>query len=367
MKLILVAACALLYVAYRALHAEMLHVVLGLHSAPPLTQLDALLGVALHITNSLHINNIVAQANALDREDAKNLAQLRKTHDELMNVAIKVSAPTQVMECMRGKTCKRTEMHVQSRESHKIPIIVYKLNNPTQQGRIVVYFHGGGMVLGSAQDSAFGPLFGMELNASIVVAVEYRKAPEFPYPVALHDGFDVLEWVVANHATTFASADLNLLTLAGESAGGLMTAAVAQQWRDAKREPQIDTMLLAIPMLSPVLSTSYAKFKDIHGLPLEMMSFFWQMYISPQSSLYECAMDALCSPLAATVERMQGIAKRAIVISCNADVLLDESLAYAQKLTNAGVKVHALRLNGTHTAGMPLNLAKMREFFYRVN
>ena len=204
----------------------------------------------------------------------------------------------------------------------------------------LVYFHGGGWVLGNSftHDRLIREL---AVGAHIaVVFVNYTPAPEARYPQANEEAYAATKWIKANGA----SIGLNTTKLAvgGDSVGGNMAIAVTLMAKERKG-PQIDFQLLFYPVTDAGFDTSsYQQFANGHFLTLNAMVWFWNQYAPNRADRAQIT----ASPLRADIEQLKGLPE-ALVITAENDVLRDEGEAYAKKLNAAGVKVTAARYIGT--------------------
>jgi acetyl esterase len=204
----------------------------------------------------------------------------------------------------------------------------------------VVYLHGGGWVLGGidthdrlVREIANGA-------GAAVVFVDYTRAPEGRYPLAIEESYAATEWVARNGASI--GVDPSRLAIAGDSAGGTLAAAVTLLAKE-RQGPAIDFQVLFYPVTDASLDTaSYHQFASGYFLTREAMRWFWNHYAPDESTRNE----PTASPLRASVEQLAGLPP-ALVISGECDVLRDEGEAYARKLIEAGVRVTAIRLVGT--------------------
>jgi acetyl esterase len=199
----------------------------------------------------------------------------------------------------------------------------------TEDRPTLVFYHGGGWTLGTL-DSADDICRELAHRAGCLVAsVDYRLAPEHPFPAAVDDAMAALEWV-ADHAGSFG-ADPERLGVAGTSAGGNLAAATALRTRD--RSVDIDGQFLLYPILDHAFDTpSYGEFADSPLLSRADMQWFWEQYLrSPVDGA-----NPYASPLRAS--DVSGLAP-ATVLTAGRDVLRDEAVAYAEKLDAAGVSV----------------------------
>ncbi len=221
--------------------------------------------------------------------------------------------------------------------------LAYRLYRPDSQGPhpIVVYFHGGGWVLGdAASDDPFCRDLCVRSDA-ILISVDYRHAPEASFPAAPDDGFAAVRWV-ADHASSLGGAP-GPPAVAGWSAGANVAAVVCQTARDAGG-PAIAGQLLVTPVTDCDLTRpSYVDNADGYVLTAALMAWFWDHYADPADRF-----DPLASPLRA--DDLTGLPP-AMVVTCQFDPLRDEGDAYAAALASAGVPVRHLRCRGqVHTS-----------------
>lgn len=203
----------------------------------------------------------------------------------------------------------------------------------------IVYFHGGGWVLGDA-DTHDRLVRELAIGAqAAVVFVNYSPSPEARYPVALEEGYAVLEWIARSGGT--AALDGTHIAVAGDSAGGNLAAALTLL---AKRRngPKIAQQLLFYPVTDANFTTgSYERFAQGYFLTRDAMKWFWDAYAPDANTRAE----SLASPLRASLSELAGLPP-ALVFTAEADVLRDEGEAYARKLMEAGVSVTAQRCLG---------------------
>ncbi len=219
----------------------------------------------------------------------------------------------------------------------------YRLYRPEGHGPhpIVVYYHGGGWVLGSAvSDDPFCRDLCKRSDA-VIVSVNYRHAPEARFPAAVDDAYAALQWV-AEHAIDLGGIP-GQLAVAGWSAGGNLAAVVAQLARD-NGGPAIAGQLLITPVTNSDLETaSYIENADGYVLTKPLMVWFWDHYIDEADRD-----DPRVSPLKA--ESLTGLPP-AFIVTCQFDPLREEGRAYAAALEDAGVSVTQLQARGhTHTS-----------------
>ena len=218
----------------------------------------------------------------------------------------------------------------------RIPVRVYRpAAGLTVKRAAVMYFHGGGWVLGNlaTHDSLCRRL--AKAAHCTVIAVDYRLAPEHPYPAPLDDCYDATVYV-AEHSGEFG-VDPQRLVVAGDSAGGNLAAAVAIRARDAGG-PKILAQVLIYPALDAgCASESYRAFQTGHGLTAQDMRWFWRQYLGARKP------ETLATPsLLDDCARLP----QAIIVTAEYDVLRDEAEAYARRLKAAGTPVRLHRHGG---------------------
>jgi len=142
---------------------------------------------------------------------------------------------------------------------------------------IVVFFHGGGWVMGDPQLIDV-PARELAVDAAvIVISAGHRLAPEHPYPAAHQDAYDVTRWVIENASSL--GGDPGRVAVAGESTGANLAASVALRARD-ERSFGLAAQLLIYPVLDPAMSSdSYVRYADGHLLTAAAMRQFWGHYL----------------------------------------------------------------------------------------
>jgi acetyl esterase len=211
-----------------------------------------------------------------------------------------------------------------------VPVRIY--HGEGRPTGLLVYFHGGGFVMGSigimdnvARELAYG-------TGAVVVSVEYRLAPEHPYPAGLDDCEAVTRWASANAARFDASPER--VVVAGESAGGNLAAAVALRLRDAG-----DISLAAQVLIYPAVAgrSHYPSREQFDGLVISRTAGdrFWKAY----SGGRDLDDDPYAVPLAA--RDLSGLPPALVVIG-GCDMLRDEGRTYATRLRADGVDVEEL-------------------------
>jgi acetyl esterase len=191
---------------------------------------------------------------------------------------------------------------------------------------ILVYFHGGGWVIGDLDTADAVCREIATLAEVIVVSVDYRLAPEHVYPAAVQDSYAALQWVNDNLETLQGNGKIGV---GGESAGGNLAAVVAQQSRD-RGGPPIAFQCLLYPVTDAEMSRpSYSENGSGYLLETTTMEWFWDTYCPD----LEQRLNADASPL-----RAKNLADLppALVVTAEFDPLRDEGNAYAHALQAAG-------------------------------
>jgi acetyl esterase len=202
---------------------------------------------------------------------------------------------------------------------------------------VLVYYHGGGWVIGNLD--AYDPTCRALTNAArcVVVSIEYRLAPEHKFPAAPEDCYAALQWVGAN--ADGINGDPMRIAIGGDSAGGNLTAVVAQMSRDRGGVRPV-YQLLVYPVTDHGYDTpSYRENADDYLLTKDAMVWFWNHYLGSESD----GNSPLASPLRA--DNLRDLPP-ALVITAEFDPLRDEGEAYAAKLRDAGVPVMLTRYDG---------------------
>jgi acetyl esterase len=198
----------------------------------------------------------------------------------------------------------------------------------------LLYFHGGGYVIGDL-DTHDNICRRLCCDAgTVVVSVDYRLAPRHGFPAAVDDALAAFDWLCAGGASSLGADGLRL-AVGGDSAGGTLAAVVARHARD--RGVPLRAQLLLYPVTD--LAGRYPS-HDEHAatppIPQPVQDWFWELYLGPGGAADPALRrDPRVSPLhAASVE---GLAP-AFVLTAGLDPLRDEGAAYAERLAGAGVE-----------------------------
>ena len=218
----------------------------------------------------------------------------------------------------------------------EVPVRIYTPNAPAPLP-LLVYFHGGGWVLGGL-DTHDGTCRELANGTGcVVVSVDYRLAPEHKFPAAAEDCYAVTQWAAAHAAEL--GADAKRLAVGGDSAGGNLAAVVAQIARD-RGGPPIVFQLLIYPVIAAAFDTpSYRDNAEGYLLTAGDMRWFWNHYLASSAD----AADPYAAPLGALT--LAGLPP-ALVITAEFDPLRDEGELYAHRLEEAGVPARLTRYDG---------------------
>jgi len=209
-----------------------------------------------------------------------------------------------------------------------IPVRFYRASSDRTLRPLLVYFHGGGWMLGSLEGyDATCRRLAAKADCG-VLSVDYRLAPEWPFPAAVNDALDATRWCAAHAARL--STHPSMLAVGGDSAGGNLAAVVAQQTRnDADLRLALQVLIYAATDVSSE-SPSYRRHAEGYMLTAAAMRTFIGHYVpNPADRTDVRASPLLCDDLSRL--------PRALVISAEFDPLVDENEAYARRLADAGV------------------------------
>jgi acetyl esterase len=213
-----------------------------------------------------------------------------------------------------------------------VPVRIYRPAETKGQkaAPCIVFLHGGGFIKGdldSADSNAWGA---SEYSGAVAVSVDYRLAPENPYPAALNDVYGVVEYLAANAAKL--GIDENRIALWGESAGGNLTAAVCLMIRDRKKGPKIAAQVSIYGGFNDEFtSESYTIHGNSIGLKMEFIREAWGVYMSGPSTDRQYAAPLKHKSLAGLPP--------AFLHYAEIDPIADDSPQYAKLLKDAGVPV----------------------------
>ena len=224
----------------------------------------------------------------------------------------------------------------EDRDADGVPVRIYRPVETDEPSPALLYFHGGGWVTGNLDTHDGIARAFARRTPCVVIAVDYRVAPENPYPAAIDDAWTATAWTAANAVEL--GLDAGRIAVGGDSAGGTLAAVVARRARDAGIP--LAAQLLIYPVTDYCFDTpSYSLFESGYGLTREGMRWYWDHYLGEWGH----GDDPDISP--ARVTYFGGLAP-AIVITAELDVLRDEGESYAEQLAGASVATWRVRYDG---------------------
>jgi acetyl esterase len=251
-----------------------------------------------------------------------------ETRDSIRAASLQLAAPS-------------TEVHEVADRTMAVPggeiglrIYVPRASREDRLFPIVVHFHGAGFVAGDLDTHDSIARFHCHHADALVISVDYRLAPEHPFPAAVDDAYAAVEWAVA-HARELAG-DASRIAVLGDSAGGNL-AAVVSQLAQARQGPRIVFQALVYPVVDFRLGATYPSREQFGGgdffLSNRDLEFFRSCYLD---DVQRHASDPRASPLLGG--DLAGLPP-ALVVTAGCDPLYDEGKAYADRLAAAGVPV----------------------------
>ncbi|MDL2409361.1 alpha/beta hydrolase [Rhizobium calliandrae] len=212
-----------------------------------------------------------------------------------------------------------------------ITVRIYRgFGAPSKDGPGLLYFHGGGWVIGNLDSHDEICRWFANLGKCTVICPDYRLAPEHKFPAGLMDCAAALGFM-AKSATDFGI-DLRRIAVAGDSAGGNLAAVLAVMSRSGAA-PRLAAQLLIYPNTDATQTAdSYRRYATGFGLTATTMKWFRDYYVRTAADI----VDWRVSPLRA--ESVAGAAP-AFIATAGYDILVDEGTAYAERLRQEGVRV----------------------------
>lgn len=220
-----------------------------------------------------------------------------------------------------------------------LPVYVYKSANIKPNSPVVIYFHGGGFVIPLISDGhRFARKYANAFDA-IIVAVDYRVAPQYPYPAAVNDCYNTFKWVLENAKTIGGNPEK--IAVIGESAGGNLAAVVSQKaLKDGYTNIKHQTLFCPSTDIAHVYSyPSNKALQNGYILDKKFMDYFFDAYLPNKSDTF----NADASPLLQS--SFVGL-PQAFVITAQFDPIKDEGVAYYHKLKQAGVPTKYKNMEG---------------------
>lgn len=250
--------------------------------------------------------------------------------------ALTVEAVRATMRAMTPLTDLPEPPLATARELGTAPVRALLLDPRDQRepGPVVVWFHGGGFISGDIDSHrAFAADVAQRLDLPVVL-VDYRLAPEAPYPAAVEDAEEIARWVASNPAEL--DREVTGLVLAGDSAGGTLTIVTAMALRDRPASTPVVAQLVIYPATDLTVEyPSQREFAQGYLLTAESRQFYYDCYGAVPT-------EVRASPL---LGEMAGLPP-AVVLTAGLDPVRDEGRAYAAALVAAGVPTTYLEAVG---------------------
>ncbi len=261
---------------------------------------------------------------------------------------------SKVLEIPAAKMHKIEDFTIPARDGYALPLRLYepKLSPEQRAGSsglpLLLFFHGGGFTIGSiVTHDHVCRMFARDAPC-LVISVDYRLAPEAPFPAAVNDAWDALQWVFG-HAHEL-NIDPNRIAIGGDSAGGNLAAVTAIHARDQAAMLNHWTPVLQL-LIYPRTSLrtdmpSHIALAEGFLLEAKLIEWFFQQYVTAGMLLDDWRLAPLDgATTTGEILSHAGVAPACIVVA-GYDPLHDEGVAYAERLQSAGVKVQLLDYPG---------------------
>lgn len=253
--------------------------------------------------------------------------------------------PQEILTALQAQTAvdmsgvTTTEQTI-TQDGRTVKLYIMKPEQPSSTPGVLLFIHGGVWIVGNFENHRRLLRDLVVGSGQIGVFVEYTPLPKARFPTQLEECYAALKWV-AQHAGEFG-ADGSRIAVVGNSVGGNMSAALPLMTKD-RNGPHISYQVLLIPATDASVDTqSYRDYGTARFLSRDFMRYGWDLY-APDA---ETRSNPYVSPLRVSTDQLKGLPP-ALVITAENDPLRDEGEAYARKLKEAGVRVDAVRYNGT--------------------
>ncbi len=264
----------------------------------------------------------------LTPQDARQQFSAEDAEKAVARATGRAEAPMPVGKVTDGLT-------VNGPDGNQIPIRIYtpKGNGPFP---VTVYYHGGGFVIATIDTYDASARALCDYANTVVVSVEYRKAPEAPFPAARKDAIAAYRWTIEN-ASQYNGIP-SKIAVAGESAGGNLATEVAIAARNQGMQRPTHQLLIYPVTSSNVDQPSDIKYQNAIPLNTPLLKYFFKFYVDPSE-----ANDPAVAPINADLRNLPP----ATIIAAQIDPLQSDGEAYAAKLREAGNKVQYRLYPGT--------------------
>jgi acetyl esterase/lipase len=263
------------------------------------------------------------RAVATTRTDLSSIGPIRESLDQRRRACIAATDTTGVS----------IYEEIACGESRPVPVRIYR-GGPSS-APTVIYCHAGAFVLGNLDTDHRQCVELARRGRCTVVSVDYRLAPEHPYPAALDDATRVLSWVIANAGDL--DVDRSRVAVAGSSAGAALAACLAQRAATGSLPPVVFQMLHQ-PVLDDRVTRSKTEFATTPAFDGPAAELMWRHYLGSTSPSPH-VVPARCGQLARVAP--------AFITCSEVDPLRDEALDYAQRLLRAGIATELHVFPGT--------------------
>ncbi|WP_412515277.1 alpha/beta hydrolase [Actinomadura madurae] len=285
-----------------------------------------------------HIDDdLVPSMSALPEVDRTDVAQARGMMSSRVIASGRYDSADDGVTT-QDRSCTGTDGHI-------VELRVYRPDRRTNRG-VIYHVHGGGFILGDLEMSHLRNVEIAREVGSVVVSVDYRLAPEWPYPTPVEDVYSGLVWL--HERAEELEIDPSFIVIHGVSAGGALAASTALLARDRKGPP-IRFQFLASPVLDDRLSTASSKrFTDTPALTRRDAEICWSAYLGRTVRGGNGVSPYAAPARAADLTKLPP----AYVSVAEFDPLRDEAIGYARSLLDAGVTVELHLFPGTYHGSM---------------
>ena len=232
-----------------------------------------------------------------------------------------------VLEVPKVQLARVQDLHVPARDGAQLGARLYAPSHDKLP--VLLYLHGGGFTIGNVQTHDILCRELSRLSGAAVLSLDYRLAPEHPFPTAVHDAWDGLQWLRGQGAVL--GLDTTRLALGGDSAGGTLAAVCALMARDAGL-PLALQLLIYPGCIAHADMPSHITYAQGYVLSSQSIEFFFQQYIPDRVQRDDWRFAPLNAP------DHSGVAPAWIGLA-ECDPLVDEGIAYGDALRAAGVAV----------------------------
>ncbi len=233
-----------------------------------------------------------------------------------------------------------SDSYAVSTRGDRVPIRIYRRDDLPARSGVLLFIHGGAFVFGDLELEHDRCLYYAAHVDIVVASVDYRLAPEFPYPAGLEDVNTALGWIIENAQRI--GVDDRRICIGGASAGGALAAGLVLLCRD-EPGPTIAAQMLIYPVLDDRVATLSMEAFDIYDpWDGERSRQMWPLYLGHHGEA-----PAYAAP--ARADDLSGL-PITFIMSCEEDPLRDEDLIFAQRLLHAGVSVELHHYRGTYHA-----------------